>query len=400
MESEVNFLSVLLFSIINLVFAAGTKASWQEIELVPDLSESEKTKIEQFLKIKKIDPYLLKKEGPEWDYKGQILRIQNTELVFSIYNSKNKKVASIDSRIGKINFENDVSCSIYQPHNSTTCSDKFLKCNFLRCSQPYSGLTGFKPDLGCISPTNFYLYDVSLGEKCEIDFALFSSSDYLTFFKENGLGGVKFDKDGLLIGIQGLNRVSNKAKLILRDNKDDYYIDLSPCLGAGNKCDLLTIKSSLWERRVLRLANEPTGKDNPTLNFYIKNVKPCVLKKDKACIGKYMLGHQDLKDKKYARFFKDKKETLTSSDLEELESCLNYDSFIPGEPGYKGKKSYCILNVWFDEKESSKIFDGKQEIPKFIVFDHIASAISYLGSDAPDKIMNGLMEESYIYVGE
>ena len=380
-----------------IVEAASLELLPQKV-IVESLSKAEERQVEDFLASGHQDKFVMRRDRPEWEYEGLLVRVFNNNLKLSIYNAQDKLVAAWSSDSGDLIFNNAKKCQIGLPYRLSKCSEKFLSCDFLSCNELY---VGSKPRLGCYPPTKNYLYDSVTAEACDLNFTIFDSVFLLERFYMYGVRSEELERHGPLIGVDSINWKQRRAKLSLKGSKDSYFLDLAPCLQKEGSCDVIKINSSLWKIYLLGLSKIPSGKNDPIMKYYVENLRPCLLKKDMACIKKYILGHKDLKDKKYAKHFHDKKEEFPINLIEELEACINFDSFVHGELAFKGKNKYCILNKWFEEKPGTKIYNGKMVIPKIVTFDHImASKVVKDLDELEEVITNGKFIQTYVYIGE
>src|SRR5690606_18091594 len=75
-----------------------------------------------------------------------------------------------------------------------------------------------------------------------------------------------------------------KGYITLKDKDKNYYLDVRFCLKDPQFCRFVNIEKSEYERDLERLEKIKKEKSFARLNTLIKELRPCVLKKDKECI--------------------------------------------------------------------------------------------------------------------
>jgi len=135
-----------------------------------------------------------------------------------------------------------------------------------------------------------------------------------------------------------------KGYITLKDKDKNYYLDVRFCLKDPQFCRFVNIEKSEYERDLERLEKIKKEKSFARLNTLIKELRPCVLKKDKECIKKFfpkpVSKQQALINGEYPY------EELVIDDefLKELEACLDYKSLLPHLLAFRGINKACIFN--------------------------------------------------------
>ncbi|MFA5583229.1 MAG: hypothetical protein WDA09_03365 [Bacteriovoracaceae bacterium] len=135
-----------------------------------------------------------------------------------------------------------------------------------------------------------------------------------------------------------------KGYITLKDKDKKYYLDVRFCLKDPQFCRFVNIEKSEYERDLERLEKIKKEKSFARLNTLIKELRPCVLKKDKECIKKFfpkpVSKQQALINGEYPY------EELVIDDefLKELEACLDYKSLLPHLLAFRGINKACIFN--------------------------------------------------------
>lgn len=107
-----------------------------------------------------------------------------------------------------------------------------------------------------------------------------------------------------------------------------YYMDIRKC--TKEACGIKTIELSDYERDWIRLKKIQQKKNSHRFNNLIKELTPCVKKKDVKCVEKYF------------NYYPDKPKMVYDSDFwAELGACLSYDSLLPHLLGSRGIKKVC-----------------------------------------------------------
>lgn len=122
-----------------------------------------------------------------------------------------------------------------------------------------------------------------------------------------------------------------------------YYIDIRFCKKDPAMCEAVEIKESDFVKDWKELKEHQAKKDIEILNILIDELKPCVAKKDIACIKKYFISSEDdFYDDQY-QGYAIQEIKVDDELLKELTACLSYDSLLPHLYGTKGIKKVCAF---------------------------------------------------------
>jgi hypothetical protein len=160
-------------------------------------------------------------------------------------------------------------------------------------------------------------------------------------------------------------------------NGKKYYVDIRFCKEHPDYCRFVKIEQSDYEKDWIRLKKHQENKDLDILNVFIAELKPCVLKKDLACIKKYFI--DPVKDAYLADEYYElnyPKITLDEEFLKELEVCLDYNQLLPHLRGMRGINKVCKFNLKLDYKLGSDLTKKQEQ----------RDGIFMMGVDYPESL--------------
>ncbi|MFA5583170.1 MAG: hypothetical protein WDA09_03065 [Bacteriovoracaceae bacterium] len=133
--------------------------------------------------------------------------------------------------------------------------------------------------------------------------------------------------------------------LVVNVNGKKHYADIRRCKKNPSKCGKVNIKYSEFERDWMKMKQHQKNKDLDDLNLLIKELKPCVMKRDIACIKKYVANKETDEGMEHGEYYyialdiNEKSEDL----FKELEACLSYDKLLPHLYGMRGIDKVCLF---------------------------------------------------------
>lgn len=178
----------------------------------------------------------------------------------------------------------------------------------------------------------------------------------------------------LYIPLDEIDEAKGTGSLTWKDQK--LFINFKE-FGEGS--EPYNIQFSHWEQQWIDMKKHQEKKDLPELNYFIKNLLPCVKKKDISCVKSYFFNEEQLKGGPWGDFDRgdgNRPQEITAETLNELEACLSYDSLLPHLLALKGKEKVCIPYEGFN------YFHLDKEFPNMIM-DHLGfpEAVRYSISD-------------------
>lgn len=276
----------------------------------------------------------LAKTSAENFMKGKILNINvdsdyKQEIIF--YKDKLKKNPSLRKLYNQgLHFDGKAECMGWRPEYWQSGTRRH--CGGLKCDETKGERMSM---LGNSRPKPFDFYD-SVKDLTDIKFDEWDKlkcpyMDNVAFtFEDNG--------QGFSFVIKELDQANGVASILL--GNDEYYIDLSLC--KKKNCFVVTKEHSDYDYGQVQLFKRQRAKNDPELEYFIKELLPCVKKKDRACILKFFVTLNDLK--KFAvRNDTHTQTEISDNDIEELEACLRYESLLLHRLAYRGIKKGCLL---------------------------------------------------------
>ena len=133
--------------------------------------------------------------------------------------------------------------------------------------------------------------------------------------------------------------------LVVNVNGKKHYADIRRCKKNPSKCGKVDIEYSEFERDWMKMKQHQKNKDLDDLNLLIKELKPCVVKRDIACIKKYVANKETDEGMEHGEYFYKALEINERSEdlFKELEACLSYDKLLPHLYGMRGIDKVCIF---------------------------------------------------------
>lgn len=150
-------------------------------------------------------------------------------------------------------------------------------------------------------------------------------------------------KPNIYLRTVGIDKDKNYVEVLINDKK--YYVDIRECKEHPENCNEVDIKFSDYEKDWIRLKKHQEKKDLYGMNYLIKNLKPCVEKKDKVCIKKFFpdpVKHSYLPDSYMG--YEIPSIEVNDELVKELEACLDYKNLLPHLMASRGINKACIFN--------------------------------------------------------
>jgi hypothetical protein len=137
-------------------------------------------------------------------------------------------------------------------------------------------------------------------------------------------------------------------------NGEKHYLDIRFCKEDPGNCTNVDVKFSDYEKDWIELKKHQQSKDLDVLNILISELKPCVEKRDVACVKMFFPNKE--KDDYLLEWYEGYEiPTITIDDhfIKELNACLDYKNLLPHLYGSRGVEKVCI----FQEIGTKKIQD-------------------------------------------
>ena len=218
-----------------------------------------------------------------------------------------------------------------------------LKCGYHFCDN-VAGLKVIERDP--LFPKKDF-YNPSTKKRCDLPFFM-SSYDV----ENNVLGD---DYHYLYLPYESYDSV--KKNVTINWNGKNLILDMKEC---GVDCQLKEKDMSAWERSLARMRRHIKEKDLNVLNHLIEHLLPCVKKRDRECVQKFLLQKElDPESPSYiygdwTRGGGEVQDLVTESFMKNLEECLKYESVLPHLKALKGIDRVCIpFGGLMDEDHSS-----------------------------------------------
>lgn len=134
---------------------------------------------------------------------------------------------------------------------------------------------------------------------------------------------------------------SRKSEITKNLSSQIFKIDLDICLKSPASCEVKDLPYSKFEKAWINMKIVQMEKSDRFLNGLISNLLPCVIKKDKRCISRYLTTQaqiNDVGDPEYHKVIE-----LSDENLKEMEACLKYESILPFGGRLRGIKKMCFM---------------------------------------------------------
>src|SRR5690606_24195304 len=142
---------------------------------------------------------------------------------------------------------------------------------------------------------------------------------------------------------EGIDKDRNYIEVKVNDKI--HYLDIRACKKNPKRCEEVNIEFSDYEKDWIAMKKHQKNKDLEVLNIMIKELKPCVLKRDIPCMKKFLATKEN--EPSLAESYKDYVYPVIEKDNEvlfkELEACLDYDKLLPHLMGTRGIDRVCII---------------------------------------------------------
>ncbi len=337
----------ILFSFISVSWALDQSVDKFEtldskIKFEPQVSTLEYTKEEQRFLL----PTDLWAKHKQEMAKGKYLRIHHRffaghenkigyDKPLSFFKTLDKKGPTVfEYNGGEINFNND---KCFPQSTGVISSNIFNECGFNYCvvtknseSQKLENFRGL----------NVQLLNKDKND-CPYPVRFFNSSQ----------------KDDFLSTDFEINEVFEKEKVVsVNVGEQVYFLDISFCDSAKGACKFFEIKISNFNKAMQNLERVKSKKDYKVLNFLLKELKPCVDKKDIACVRNFFVTPAEV-FKKHEIEIPNVNHQITSEMLTKLKTCLDYSSLLPY--GGRSKASRDEICIFDDEETGSEKYKYK-----------------------------------------
>ena len=203
--------------------------------------------------------------------------------------------------------------------------------------------------------------------------SLFSDIDYYDFYFRYE----SIDKD--------------RNYLEVKMNGKKHYIDIRGCKKNPRLCGEIDIKLSDYEKDWIAMKKHQKNKDLDYLNVLIKELKPCVVKRDIPCMKKYFLSEEE-----YGDYYENTNYVFPNVAannevlFKELEACLDYDKLLPHLLGTRGIDRVCIWNRRQIGPLAEEILKKKQE-------ERQSDRILIMGVSFPEAVRAGSADDPIYY---
>ena len=197
-----------------------------------------------------------------------------------------------------------------------------------------------------------------------------------SFFAYWTQGNIDQNFSGWLIPVGSVD-FKTKTAAIVSEFSSELYVSIADCLKDSKKCELVKLDSSIFETDYIRFSSPPADiEEIYRLKHWRKHLLPCVKKKDRECILKFITNKtpEDI-DADMLKYYPDFGSSLTDENLKELEECIVKGQLLPHGFAYMGNKKVCILDKYFNSQMRIET-DGENEI-------HISKIVTV---DYPDAI--------------
>lgn len=292
-------------------------------------------------------------EVSSYTMKGRLFKITKREGLeyISIFNNSELKGNSIqvyspehlESKGKKICSNSKYSREEYDSHKMFICHQ--YSCKSISSETDTFTLNTFK--LNPYSDSTYLLSEKNLKGNCSDKLEVYSKlllegSEEQTIYSAYGASQVENTVDALYFRFEQIDK--NRNYFVVNFNGEKGYVDIRQCKKYPNACKEVNIEFSDYERDWTAMKNHQLNKDLDDLNVLIKELKPCVEKKDIPCIKKYVVNKDTdngIEDGLYQYTFSDI--SATNDDLfKELSACLDYNKLLPHLYGTRGVNKVCI----------------------------------------------------------
>lgn len=241
-----------------------------------------------------------------------------------------------------LNKKNDTLCFSYYTPGINVLGKEIIQCETAYC-EPNKDMMSVKSTFHVLDATQKFKFSAGLDCPFQLsyDFKYFAESSggnsiydytappsrdkgYIFYFKPTSI-----DKEG------------NYIEILVNNKK--HYLDTRICKKQPGLCGPVEIMFSDYEKDWINLKKKQEKKDSIILNFLIKELKPCVEKKDLECIKRFFpFPSEDYLSDNYGGYRIPKIE-LTEDFLAELNACLDYKNLLPHLYGSRGINKVCIF---------------------------------------------------------
>lgn len=138
------------------------------------------------------------------------------------------------------------------------------------------------------------------------------------------------------------NLLKGHVSINIKEKK--YYLDTSFCQ-KNSICTFIDIDKSEYEKEMEKLAIIKEKKNFGPLNLFIKELKPCVVNKDKKCIKKFFPKPVTEMEAEIDGVYLYEEVDIDDELISELLACLDYESLLPHMLAMRGIKKACLMKL-------------------------------------------------------
>jgi hypothetical protein len=306
------------------------------------------------------------------DIKGYYLILKSNGKHLKFYSNNELKGSPVVTfkRSEGLQLQNGKIC--IEGSKVVTEEKEFLECEPLKCKV-------IKKKIELFKYTEYTYMLQKSKESCP-------ESISVNWFDERFMTGL----EGWFIPVSSID-YKNKIAVVLTEFNRPLFISLADYLANPKNGELVKLESSKFERDYLLYMSPPNKAEEYRLKHWRKHLLPCVKKKDKECILKFITNNtlKDI-DQDMLKYFPNFGASLTDENLKELEACILKGKLLPHGFAYIGEKKVCILDKYFNSEILASTKEGEGlvvskivtvEFPEAIVKDPESMSPSRLDKD-------------------
>lgn len=289
--------------------------------------------------------------------KGEFFRLtvkasSANPVILRLYESSKFLGEYVEVRYENISHRGKLTCnsniSFYE--RKPFPKEEVLGCTYASCAPPITK-DAFRHYLGNpFSDSLFLLNSEKYSPQCPIKI------DYIvkTFEnKDNNLDSVYHSASvggyNYYFKFEGMAKDRSYVEVPVNGKK--HYLDIRFCKDDLKNCGVVDVKYSDYEKDWIRLKKHQQNKDIDALNILISELRPCVEKRDEACIKKFF--PDKVKDDYLTEWYGGYEIPEVKVDdelIKELSTCLDYKNLLPHLYGSRGVNKVCIFHRRGDYK--------------------------------------------------
>lgn len=292
-------------------------------------------------------------EVPSYTVKGRLFRIIKGQGLGHISVFQNPKLQGDSLQVYSPNHlvsKGKKICSNSEYSRGEYDPKKMFICHQYSCKSVSSETDTFNLDTFKLNPYRDSAYQLSeknlkgnCSDQLEIYYKLLlEGSEEETIYSAHGASQVEVRVDALYLRFEEIDKARNY--LVINMNGKKGYVDIRHCKKNSSGCKEINLEYSEFEKDWIAMKKHQLNKDLDDLNTLIKELRPCVEKRDIPCIKKYVVNKDSdngIEDGLYQYTFLDI--SATNDDLfKELSACLDYNKLLPHLYGTRGINKVCI----------------------------------------------------------